>query len=104
MKSIPLNLLLATMPTTPTFSIQFVTANRRTGEGGQLITLANACIAKNKATGLQRTYNQQPKPHKNPSHFKNRTRNIWCKTEKRFYKVHIYLILSFNGLAVRYGN
>jgi hypothetical protein len=99
-----LNDILLLMQKPKEFSIVFVLANRQTKEAGRIVALHQAILSKFQNGGKHQGKSYaNTKAKKNPQHWRNATRNLFDKQTQRFYKVHIYLIIQFNGLPVRYG-
>jgi len=90
------------------FALRFVKLNETKGTGGEIIELSNQ---------LQSGRAKQPEPApklgsradvdeleawvgRNPNHYEHMTRNLVSKINGRYTKVHIYLILEFNGKKV----
>lgn len=87
------------------FSIEFVTFNRRTKEGGQLIHIAKAVKAYNADKDLpvsSKSSSIEQSTSRNPQHTKNMTRNIQDVSTGAIKKINIRLITSFNGETVFY--
>lgn len=83
------------------FSIQFTTANRSKGTGGEIIEVKRAILSKNRK-GIPRFAKNDsvPQSKRSPNHFANATRNIWSLDAERFFKVHIRLINKINNEEV----
>jgi hypothetical protein len=89
------------------FQLKFVTANRTTGEGGEIIELKDArkCPVRSKK-GNEIFPQRKNFPHldhtaKDPHHWNNSTRNILLPNgQKR--KLHIRLIIEFDNKKVCY--
>jgi hypothetical protein len=90
---------------TEPFQISFVTANKRKKEGG-IIENYPACLSTgSKAPGERKPASVKPLNEvnsvlKNPNHFRNATRNLLLFPSKQIRKVHIWLILTYNGQKV----
>jgi len=89
------------------FQVKYVTANRATGEGGDIIELKDACkcsIRMKKGGELfpqKKSIHAADKLAKDPRHWVNSTRNILLPNgQKR--KLHIRLIIEFNHKKVCY--
>ena len=89
------------------FQVRFVTANRTSKEGGEIIELKDACKCPVRAKNGQEIYPERKNPQapekitKNPNHWENSTRNIRLPNgQKR--KLHIRLIIEFNHMKVCY--
>ena len=88
------------------FSIKFVTANRKTGTGGEVIEIDKCvkCVGK-KGDGTPiidtRKLGQPVAPTKDPHHWANSTRNLLLPNNQ-IRKIHIRLIIEFNGYKVCY--
>lgn len=80
------------------FRIKFCTADRTRNTGGELIELKNAVLSQNLKT-LPRHVRNIANP-KRVNQFSNAIRNVYDLDHNRYYKIHIYLILEFNGVAV----
>jgi hypothetical protein len=89
------------------FQLKYVTANRTTGEGGDIIELTDACkcsIRTKKGKEVfpfKKNVSACEKLPKDPRHWVNSTRNILLPNgQKR--KLHIRLIIEFNNQKVCY--
>ena len=89
------------------FQLKFVTANRTTGEGGDIIELKDATKCSVRTRDGREIFPQRSfssaaeRPGKNPNHYANATRNIRLPNgQKR--KLHIRLIIEFNHQKVVY--
>jgi hypothetical protein len=89
------------------FQIKFVTANRLTNEGGDIIELKDVCKCSVRTKKGEEVFAQRknfPMPDKlakDPRHWVNSTRNILLPNgQKR--KLHIRLIIEFNHKKVCY--
>ncbi len=89
------------------FQLKYVTANRTTGEGGEMIELIDACkcSVRTKKGGevfpQRKNFPVPDKSAKDPRHWVNSTRNILLPNgQKR--KLHIRLIIEFNHKKVCY--
>lgn len=80
-------------------SIVFCTADRNRGTGGEIIALDSAILSRKIKKGVKGVYSGLPSKNQ-PSHHKNRTRNIMAVGTTEIRKVHIDLILSINGEAI----
>lgn len=89
------------------FSIRFVTANRKDKTGGEIITIDKAvkCVGKDKKGNPVIDTRRKETPDltkpKNPNHWSNATRNLFLPNGQ-IRKVHIRLIIEFNGQKVCY--
>ena len=90
------------------FSMEFVTCDRRRGTGGELIEVKswqklNASADIEVLPGQARQKARQM--IKDPNHWKNKTINIWNPLNRSLHphKVHFRLIQSFNGKRVVNG-
>lgn len=89
------------------FQLKYVTANRTTGEGGDIIELKDACkcsVRTKKGKEIfpwKKSSSPGEKLAKDPRHWVNSTRNILLPNgQKR--KLHIRLIIEFNHKKVCY--
>lgn len=89
------------------FQIKFVTADRTTKKGGEIIELKDASkcpIRTKKGKEIfpqRRNYPVQDRMIKDPHHWNNSTRNVRLPNgQKR--KLHIRLIIEFNNKKVCY--
>lgn len=87
------------------FSIRFVTADRRRKTGGKVEVWHDCQLSRRR-----REVGQRPAPapatdsvSRLPSHYENATRNIVQKNSTQKRKIHIWLILEFNGQTVVLG-
>lgn len=80
-------------------SIVFCTADRNRGTGGEIIALDKAILSRKIKKGVKGGYSGLPSKNQ-PSHFKNRTRNLMQMGVTEIRKAHIDLILFINGEAV----
>lgn len=87
------------------FSIAYVTYSKSEKKGGVIKRFSN-CIStatrkkgerKEKATA---TAEASKSWAKNPAHFINATRNLQLLDSKQLRKLHIWLIIEFNGMKV----
>ena len=93
------------------FSLRFVKLNEQKGTGGEIVELREQLLS---GRGNQRPAASAPaitaapesvdelEAHlvRNPNHYDNMTRNLVSRLNGNFSKVHIYLILEFNGQKV----
>jgi hypothetical protein len=89
------------------FQVKFVTANRTTKEGGEIIELKDACKCSVKTKKGKEVFPEKryfhpiEKVSKDPRHWTNSTRNVQLPNgQKR--KLHIRLIIEFNQKRVCY--
>lgn len=89
------------------FQIKYVTANRTTREGGDIIGLKDACKCSIRTKNGEEVFPKRQnfpvteKTAKDPRHWENATRNILLPNgQKR--KLHIRLIIEFNHKRVCY--
>lgn len=86
------------------FSITYQKYNKRTKQGGDLVSINNAVLTKTNKT-YTKFINTSAKPlytpqAKAPNHFANATRNIREVGTMDITKIHIYLIYIFNEQEV----
>ncbi len=89
------------------FQVKYITANRTTGEGGDIIELKDASKCSIRTKKGEEVFPQRKnfpvadKLAKDPRHWVNSTRNILLPNgQKR--KLHIRLIIEFNHKKVCY--
>ena len=89
------------------FQVKYVTANRSTMEGGEIIELKDACKCSVRTGNGKEIFPQKKNPlepeklPKDPRHWVNSTRNILLPNgQKR--KLHIRLLIEFNHKRVCY--
>ncbi len=86
------------------FQMKFVTYNRSSGLGGEIIEVVNASKCSTSRNG-EVIFDTRPKretpsgQRKDPAHSLNQTRNIYCENGRRM-KIHIRLIIEFNNQKV----
>jgi hypothetical protein len=88
------------------FSIRFVKADKRRKTGGQILEWHNCQLSKRRVVGIRRApvATGEPAAQSNmPAHYKNATRNLVQGNSSQPRKVHIWLLLSFNGQRVLLG-
>lgn len=88
------------------FSIRFVKADLRRKTGGQIVEWHNCQLSKRRVVGIRRppvAAGEDAAPSRMPNHYQNATRNIVQGTSSQPRKVHIWLLLSFNGQRVVLG-
>ena len=83
------------------FNIAFRSLNRNSKTGGKLYKYQRARKYRRQKGGESKRLLTTPKDFKNPSHYKNRTRNIEL-IDGSIKKIHIRLITEFNGKKVIY--
>ena len=91
------------------FSIVFATADRQRGTGGEVVTL-EGCVqtgAPEKVKGAKApsgpaTASVAVAGKHKPAHRANQTRNVTILSSGKTRKVHIRLIMEFNGQKVRW--
>jgi hypothetical protein len=93
------------------FALRFVKFNEAKGTGGEIVELGGQLLSnRGTVTAPESAPAIGPGPEsvdeleahltRNPNHFDNRTRNLVSMLNGNFTKVHIYLILEFNGKKV----
>jgi len=87
------------------FSITYITYNSQHHTGGDVLRWDKAVLANMNVSGSRVVYERTPRSvKKNPNHWKNSTRNIHPLDTLEHRKVHIWLIMEFNGMEVTLGN
>ena len=83
------------------FSVQYVTHNRRSKMGGELIDIPKAVVCVTMRKG-KIVYDIRPKTvvKRNPNHHQNNTRNFNIVGTDQIRKCNIRLITKFNGQKV----
>ncbi|MDF7810504.1 hypothetical protein [Hymenobacter sp. YC55] len=112
---IPLKQVLAEMQAAKEpFSLRFVKLNEGKQQGGEIVELPSVLLSgrnhvagndpsEKKGSPVAEASNQPDQPTqltRDPNHSDNMTRNLVSTINHRFTKVHIYLILGFNGKKV----
>ena len=93
------------------FGLRYVKLNEQKGTGGEVVEVSGQLLSgrgKAKAPGaplaMAIDLGSQPSVAvhqvRNPNHFDNMTRNLVSTLNGNYSKVHIYLILEFNGKKV----
>jgi hypothetical protein len=103
------DVLLLMDTTADPFTVVYSTADRQRGTGGELLRL-EGCVCTAKAKGQAQA---APAPvaepssapasvrHK-PAHRTNQTRNVTVLSSGKTRKLHVRLIVEFNGLTVHW--
>ncbi len=106
MRSFAIQLINTNKP----FDLEFVTADRRRGTGGELIKVENwKKVSKQSAKEeklTSKTFSKfEPDVSKNPHHFLNDTFNIFNPANRSDHprKVHYWLMISLNGKTIING-
>lgn len=89
------------------FTIMFVKADKRRKTGGQILEWHNCQLSKRRALGPRRPVvaaGETEAPGRSPDHYRNATRNIVQGNSSQPRKVHIWLLLTFNGQQVMIGS
>lgn len=86
------------------FSISFITADKRKNTGGELIEVEEAYksgyVDPEERKRMQKLQPESNIIRKHPNHYENSTRNILIARSNEIRKVHIRLIRKFNGKTV----
>lgn len=88
------------------FTIRFVKADKRRKTGGQILEWRNCQLSKRRVASAPRppvVANDAAAPSRMPAHYQNATRNIVQGNSSQPRKVHIWLLLAFNGQRVVLG-
>ncbi|MBJ6109441.1 hypothetical protein JAO73_10480 [Hymenobacter sp. BT523] len=87
------------------FSIRFVRADKNRQTGGQVEVWHNCQLSRRRRDVGQRPAPVPPgdSPSRLPSHYQNATRNIVQGASTQVRKIHIWLLLEFNGQTVVLG-
>ena len=81
------------------FDITVVKADVKRGTGGALATYTG-CIKQRPKNGKTAETKKQSTGTKSPNHYENSTRNIYLLREREIKKIHLRLIVRFNGKKV----
>lgn len=86
------------------FSLRFVKLNEAKGTGGEIVEIGGQLLSARggaKAPSpMERGEEGGTRQVRQPNHYANMTRNLVSTLNNNFTKVHIYLILEFNGQKV----
>ncbi|HEX8506354.1 MAG TPA: hypothetical protein VF630_13380 [Hymenobacter sp.] len=88
------------------FSIRFVTADKRRKTGGKIEEWHRCQLSRRRQAGVEQPRVPQPvgdPDSRLPSHYQNATRNLVQGNSSQVRKIHIWLILEFNGQKVVLG-
>ena len=88
------------------FSIRFVTADKRRKTGGKIEEWHNCQLSRRRLAVGERpraARAAEESASRLPAHYQNATRNIVQGKSSQVRKVHIWLILEFNGQKVVLG-
>ncbi|HYF02896.1 MAG TPA: hypothetical protein VEC36_05940 [Patescibacteria group bacterium] len=96
------------------FSITFMTLDINRDTGGELITMKNCVLAKNRGLKIKGLYllakksdsqtvlkHEKTKKAKQSNEWENKTRNIYCIDSESIRKCNIEFITRVNGIKVR---
>lgn len=82
------------------FSLTYISFNKRTGKGGEVISFKSCYLRVVNNTGSKvRKGKINPQSHQ-PDHWKNSTRNFEPIGSGVIRKFHIWLLMEFNGMEV----
>lgn len=104
MDTVTLEHVIESMDAGKNFSIGIRTYDHRKGAGGQYIFIEKACKhnyrlpSERLAISKKEVRNTEVK--KNPKHYENSTRNIKVLANGNLIKIHLRLIVDFNGCKV----
>lgn len=82
------------------FSITYISYNKRSGKGGQVISFPSCYLRVLNNTGSKIIRNKKRLEARQPNHWKNSTRNIEPIGSGEIRKFHIWLMIEFNGKEV----
>ncbi|GAB3743083.1 hypothetical protein GCM10027594_22390 [Hymenobacter agri] len=88
------------------FSIRFVKADKRRKTGGKIEEWHRCQLSRRRQAGAERpraAHAAEETPGRLPAHYQNATRNLVQGNSSQVRKVHIWLILEFNGQKVVLG-
>lgn len=88
------------------FTIRFVRADRKRKTGGRIEEWQNCRLSKRRSVGPRRSpvaAEGSAAPGRMPAHYQNATRNIVQGNSSQPRKVHIWLLLAFNGQRIVLG-
>jgi hypothetical protein len=102
MRFIPLAQVLKEIDSGRPFDISVVTADVTRGTGGQIKSYAKHVkhIAQRLSKKEAAKAESLSAVSRNPKHFQNSTRNIYDPQKQVVRKIHIRLIVTFNGIKV----
>jgi hypothetical protein len=101
--SVRLEEVLKAMETGESFSIRFVTCDVNRKVGGKILEWENCRLSKllhERRGGQSPAVAAEKVPGLKPSHYENNTRNLVLGRSTQVRKIHIWLILAFNGQKV----
>lgn len=90
------------------FALRYMKLNEQKGTGGEIVAISQQLLS-GKGPGQQLASPPSPLPEgereeapatRNPNHYENMTRNLVSQVNGHYTKVHIYLILEFEGKKV----
>lgn len=82
------------------FSITYVSYNKRSGIGGQLLRFNNCFLKVVNNTGSRVLLGKKHYSSNQPDHWKNSTRNFTPNGSGDIKKFHIWLMFEYNGMEV----
>lgn len=82
------------------FSITYISYNKRTGKGGEVLRYNNCYLQVVNNTGTRILKGKKHYSSHQPDHWKNSTRNFKPHGDSAIRKFHIWLLLEFNGMEV----
>jgi signal peptidase I len=82
------------------FSVTFVSYNKRTGKGGDIVRYPNCYLRVVNNTGSRIIKDFKKNATHQPNHWQNSTRNFEVIGTNQIKKLHIWLMLEFNGMEV----
>jgi hypothetical protein len=88
------------------FSIRFVTCDRARKTGGKIEEWHRCQLSRRRKAGAEQPRAARPaeeSARRLPAHYQNATRNIVQGNSSQVRKVHIWLLLEFNGQTVVLG-
>lgn len=102
-ESVRLEEVLKVMETGEPFSVRFVTCDVNRQTGGKFLEWQNCRLSKQlheRRGGKVGAVVPAEKPGLMPAHYRNGTRNLVVGRSTQVRKLHIWLILAFNGQKV----
>lgn len=82
------------------FSVTFVSYNKRTGKGGDIVRYPSCYLRVVNNTGSKVIKDYKKHSTNQPNHWQNSTRNFEVIGTNQIKKLHIWLMLEFNGMEV----
>jgi hypothetical protein len=82
------------------FSVTYISYNQRTGRGGEILSFPNCYLKVVNNTGSRVKKGAIHYSSRQPDHWRNGTRNFEPIGSGKIMKLHIWLMIEFNGMEV----